>query len=45
MARKQNKWHILVPSSDPPSSLRKPQMSLNAYFDQKWQGTAAFECI
>ncbi len=28
--------HILVPSPDPPSSLRKPQMSQNADFVRKW---------
>ncbi len=28
--------HILVPSPDPPSSLRKPQMSQNADFVWKW---------
>ena len=27
---------ILVPSPEPPSTLRKPQMSLNAKFGQKW---------
>ncbi|SJL12753.1 uncharacterized protein ARMOST_16185 [Armillaria ostoyae] len=36
MARKQNILHILVPSPDPPSSLRKLQMSQNADFDRKW---------
>ena len=28
--------NILVPSPDPPSSLRKPQMSQNADFVRKW---------
>ena len=28
--------HLLVPSPELPSTLRKPQMSLNANFGQKW---------
>ena len=28
--------HLLIPSSELPSTLRKPQMSLNANFGQKW---------